>query len=233
MKYSGSLVKKEREEIFKLFLEHEKLKFNEIEKALKIRSNMVCYHIEKMQKERLLEKKGMHYYLTKEAEEFLPIIPHIIGEEMSPLPVVLVAIVKGNQILLIKRKKRPYKNYWSLIGGKMLMEEGLKETSKRLVLEKTGLKCNFESNNAILHEKVKGEEIIKHSFILFFTKVKAINSELKESEHGKLKWFSLDKLEKVIHSDLWLIKNKLHSQIEINEAIMEEDNGKLTTFELK
>jgi len=232
MKYSGSLVKKEREEIFKLFLEQDKLKFSEIEKSLKIRSNMVSYHIEKMQEEGLLEKKGMYYHLTKEAEKFLPIIPHIIGQEMSPLPVILVAIVKDNDILLIKRKRRPYKNYWSMIGGKMLMEESYEEASKRLVKEKTGLKCKFISTNAILHEKVIGEDIIKHSFILFFTKVETIGSELKESEYGELKWFPLDKLKNVIHSDLWLIENKLNSNIEINEAIMQEDNGKLINFEL-
>ena len=111
MRYSGSLVKKEREEIFRMFLGDNKLKFNEIEKKLEIRSNMVSYHLDKMQEEGLLEKKGMYYYLTKEAERYLPILPHITGEGMSPLPVVLVAVIKDERILLIKRKRRPYKGY--------------------------------------------------------------------------------------------------------------------------
>ncbi len=232
MRYSGSLVKKERENIFKMFLENNKLKFNEIEKKLEIRSNMVSYHLEKMQTEGLLEKKGMYYYLTKEAERYLPILPHIIGKEMSPLPVVLVAIMKKDKILLIKRKRRPYKNYWSLIGGKMLIEETFSKTSKRLVLEKTGLNSKFESINSILHEIVRGDEIIKHSFILFFTKVIIKNEKIKESEHGKLKWFELDKLEKIIPSDKWLIENKLKSKIDIDEAIMEEEKGKLISFKI-
>ena len=62
MKYTGSLVKKEREEIFRLFLERTKLKFSEIERLTGIRSNMVSYHIEKMQKE---DKKLLGELLKK------------------------------------------------------------------------------------------------------------------------------------------------------------------------
>ncbi|MBT3304000.1 NUDIX domain-containing protein [Candidatus Woesearchaeota archaeon] len=233
MRYSGSLVKKEREEIFRMFLGDNKLKFNEIEKKLEIRSNMVSYHLDKMQEEGLLEKKGMYYYLTKEAERYLPILPHITGEGMSPLPVVLVAVIKDERILLIKRKRRPYKGYWSLVGGKMLIEESFEQASKRLVKEKTGLDCQFVSTNAILHEQVKGDEIIKHSFILFFTKVSVETNELKESEHGKPDWFDINKLEKVIPSDEWLILNKLNSKNKITEAVMEEKEGKLTSFNIK
>ena len=56
MKYSSGLAKKEREEIFKLFTENRRLKFSEIEKNIKIRSNMVSYHLEQMQKEGLLQR---------------------------------------------------------------------------------------------------------------------------------------------------------------------------------
>ena len=63
-------MKKEREEIFRLFLNCDRLKFSDIEKALKIRSNMVSYHIEQMQKEKLLEKKGEYYFLTAGADKY-------------------------------------------------------------------------------------------------------------------------------------------------------------------
>ena len=97
MKYSGSLVKEERARIFKLFLNNQKLKFSEIEKETGIRSNMVSYHIEKMQEENLLEKRGEYYYLTKNAEKYIPIFSNIVGEELSPLPVILVALVNKNK----------------------------------------------------------------------------------------------------------------------------------------
>ncbi|MBU0665909.1 MAG: NUDIX domain-containing protein [Nanoarchaeota archaeon] len=230
MRYSGSLVKKEREEIFRLFLNKDKLKFNEIEKSLKIKSNKASYHIEKMQEEDLLEKKGFYYYLTKKAEKYIPIFQQVIGEELSPLPVVLVGIVKDKKILLINRNKRPYKNYWSMIGGKMKLEESFEEASLRLVKEKTHLEGKFKSINTVFHEKVKEEKTVKHSFILFFTKVKVEEENFKETKAGKLQWFNIEEIEedKVIPSDMWLIKNKLNSKINVISAEIRDEKGKLS-----
>jgi ADP-ribose pyrophosphatase YjhB (NUDIX family) len=234
MRYSGSLVKKEREQIFKLFLGKAKLKFNEIEKELKIRSNMLSYHLTRMQKEGLLLKKGEFYSLTAAGERYLPIFSHVIGAELGPLPVVLVAAKNKDKILLIHRNKRPYKNYWSMIGGKMKLEESFQEVALRLVKEKSRLTGKFVSINSVLHERVEGEGVIKHSFILFFVKVEIKPGEIKESEHGKLKWFNLKDIskEKIIPSDLWLIKNKLNSKIEVNSAKMQEQEGELIEFYL-
>jgi len=232
MKYSGGLVKKEREDIFKLFLEKTKLKFNEIEKALKIRSNMVSYHLEKMQEEGLLEKKDDYYYLTKKAEKYLPIIPHITGKELSPIPIILAAVVNKDEILLIRRNKRPYQKYWSLLGSKMKMEENFEEAAKRVVKEKARLDADYETMASVLYERVEGDEIIKHSFIHFFVKMKAKETELKFSQHGELKWFKIKDLENagLIPSDLWLIKYKLNSKIDIVDSEMKENNGELSDF---
>lgn len=242
MRYSGSLVKKEREQIFKQFLDKTKLKFNEIEKELKIRSNMVSYHLTQMQKEGLLQKKGDFYSLTAAGERYLPIFSHVIGAELGPLPVVLVAVMNKDkqrgkvqeEILLIQRNKRPYKNYWSMIGGKMKLEESFADTALRLVKEKSGLNGKFISINSVLHERVEGEGMVKHSFILFFTKVEVKELLFKESEHGKLKWFKVKEIvaEKVIPSDLWLILNKSNSRIDINSARMEEKEGELMGFKV-
>ena len=244
MKYTGSLVKSEREKIFELFRDCDRLKFNEIEKSLKIRSNMVSYHIEQMQKEGLLEKRAEYYHLTPYAEKYIPIFSHITGKELSPLPVVLVAIMDGNKILLLYRNIRPYKGYWSLIGGKMLLEEDMEESSLRLVKEKTGLDCKFVSMNSIIHERVTSKSVVKHGFLLFFTKVSVPKSfskgrTIKESSHGELKWFNVKDILKnniqknnIIPSDLWLMKNKLDSKAEIKNVIMDETEGKITTFSI-
>ena len=234
MKYSGGLVKKEREQIFKLFLENTKLKFNEIEKALKIRSNMVSYHLERMQEEGLLKKEDDFYYLTKKAERYLPIIKQVIGEELGPVPVVLVALMNKDKILLIKRSKRPYQNYWSTIGGKMKMEENFEEAAKRVVKEKTGIDADFDSTCNILYERVEDDNIVKHSFIHFFIKMATKDTDLKISEYGELRWFNIKDLdkEKVIPSDLWLIKNKLNSKAEVIDSVMKENKGELSDFKV-
>lgn len=233
MRYSGSLVKKEREQIFSLFLDKTKLKFSDIEKALGIRSNALAYHLTTMQKEGILEKRGEHYHLTKTAERYLPIFSHITGQQMGPLPVILVACVDKDRILMIRRKKRPYKGYWTCIGGKMLLEESFEDASIRQIKQKAGLDATFESINAVLHERVEGDGIIKHSFILLFTKVKA-KGRPKESEHGAVKWFRLDKLDEknVVPSDLWLIRNRLGKKLDVKSARMLEREGELSEFRL-
>ncbi|MGV8169601.1 MAG: NUDIX domain-containing protein [Candidatus Nanoarchaeia archaeon] len=232
MKYSGSLVKKEREKIFSLFLEQEKLKFSDVEKALNIRSNMVAYHLGEMEKEGLLKKTKDYYLLTEKAEKYLPIFSHVTGKELGPLPVILVAAMYKDKMLLVKRSKRPYKDYWSMIGGKMKMQEDFEEASVRLIKEKAGLDSEFVSLNAILHEKVRGEEI-KHSFILFFTvvKIKKINS----LKGHNLQWFKKEKIsqEETIPSDYWLIKHKLNRKANIVSAEMKDDEGKMSGFKVR
>lgn len=228
MKYSG-LAKKEREDIFSLFLNREKLKFNEIEKLLNIRSNMLSYHLSTMRKEKILEKSGEYYLLTKSAEKYIPLFSHIKGEQLSPLPIILIATMHKNNILLIKRTKRPYKNYWSMIGGKILFEESFVDASKRKVKAITSLDCDFISMNGVLHERVLNDDLIKQSFILFFTKVNAKSPAFKRTDAGELKWFSINKLprSKIIPSDLWLIENRLNKRMDVKSAFMPEMENRL------
>lgn len=221
------LSKKERSEIFKLFLENNKLKFNEIEKCLKIRSNMVSYHLTSMVKDGLLVKKGEYYYLTEHAEKYIPLFSDIFGMDVSPLPIVLVAVVNKNRILLIKRNKRPYKDYWSMIGGKLLLHEDIKEAAMRQVKEKTGLDAEFISLNNVMHERVEGAGIVKHSFMLIFVKVVVKNIKFKETRAGELKWLDVNALDsnKIIPSDYWLIKHSLNKKISIPRLYMHENDG--------
>jgi ADP-ribose pyrophosphatase YjhB (NUDIX family) len=227
-----SLSKKERSEIFKLFLENDKLKFNEIEKNLRIRSNMVSYHLTSMVHDGLLVKKGEYYYLTEHAEKYIPIFSDIFGSDLGPLPVVLIAVMSAKQdkILLVKRNKRPYKNYWSMIGGKILLHEDFKEASIRKVKEKTDLDSEFISLNDVMHERVEGLGIVKYSFILLFTKVIVKNIKFKETRAGELKWFSIDKLDSniIIPSDYYLIKKSLNKKHKMKFLYMNEKDGKIT-----
>ncbi|MBR9676565.1 NUDIX domain-containing protein [Candidatus Woesearchaeota archaeon] len=229
-----TLVKKEREAIFELFLDKTKLKFSDIEKALSIRSNMVAYHLEQMIKQGLLEKKDDNYKLTSNAEKYIPVFEHVTGQEQSPLPIILVAVVHNGEVLLIQRNKRPYKDYWSLIGGKMLLEENFEQASLRLAKEKTGLEVEYDNVNAVLQEHVRGDDILKHSFILFLTTVKATTTQPKATNHGRLQWFALDELNKkeIIPSDYWLITNKLYHKADVTNAFMTEQNGELTSFKI-
>jgi len=48
LRYSSKVLTKMEDKILRLFLFDHKLKFNEIEKVLKIRSNKLAYHLKKL-----------------------------------------------------------------------------------------------------------------------------------------------------------------------------------------
>ena len=234
MRYTGSLVKKEREQIFSLFIEHRERSFTQIEKAIGLRSNMVAYHLDCMEREGLIAKHGSLYSLTPSAERDIPLFPHITGKVLSPLPVVLVAVITKDRILLLKRSKRPYKDYLGLIGGRIHHDETIEEASIRLVHEKTGLEAQKPIIHAILHEHVMGQGMTKHSFIHFLTSIKTTDSPLSKRFLGALHWFDFGELPEssIIPSDLWLIQNKLQSTISISRATMVEEEGVLNDLRI-
>lgn len=229
MKYEKILGKKDREKIFKIFTENYSLKFNEIEKKLGLRSNKLAYYIKNLVKEGILEKKNEKYFLSKEAEKYIPFFSNRERGSLNPLPIVLVAAVHKNEVLLTKRKKRPYKDYWCMPGGKILSEETIQTAASRLLKEKTSIEMTNISINYIAHERVLNKSDIKHSFILFFTKAISKNKDFKSTTNEELKWFSISKLNKrnIVPSDYWLIKNKLKSKLNLKQFDMYERNGKL------
>jgi len=225
----------ERKQIYELFLKNHSLRFSEISSVLSIRSNMVAYHLDQMIKEGVLEKDGEDYYrLTKKGEEMLPFFAQITGKEVGALSVVIVAIVKNDKICLLKRKKRPYLGYWGMIGGKLKMHESIAETAVREAKEETGLDCEFHSINAVIHERVKENDLFKHAFVLFLTKVVPKSEKLKESEEGKIDWFDLKNLNEdvIIPSDVLMIKNYLKNKSDLKQVIINEKDEKLLGYDL-
>ncbi|MGV8150624.1 MAG: NUDIX domain-containing protein [Candidatus Woesearchaeota archaeon] len=218
--------------IFELFLDRFRLKFSDIEKEVKIRSNKLSYHIDSLKKSGLIEKSGEYYILTSKAEGYLPIISGKSKDASSigPIPIILCAITSKDRVLLIKRTARPYKNYWSLIGGKILLHEDIKSAALRKAKEETGIDCEFKSLNAILHEHVETNGKIKHSFILFFVK---LHPKKVKSAEGK--WFDINKIknEEIIPTDYYLIKNMLNSKIKMHGAQMIDAENILSLKKIK
>ena len=55
------------------------------------------------------------------------------------LNVVLGALISNKSILLIKRRKPPYRNYWGLPGGKIKAGEQIEKAAVREIKEETGI----------------------------------------------------------------------------------------------
>ena len=195
------------QKILSTFLYNHKLKFNEIEKLLHIKSNKLSYHLKKLGNKGTLNKEGDFYKLSETAES---IIPHLT-EKQSILPVILVAIKKGNKFFLYKRSKRPYKNLSSLPGGRILAGETIPKATKRLMKEKFKINCNFKKINSISLEQVKKNGKTPYSFLLIFVTA-TTKSKINYTDTIKNK-------DEIISSDYKLIKDDLNKKIKIKNIV--------------
>jgi ADP-ribose pyrophosphatase YjhB (NUDIX family) len=229
MRYTGGLAKSERERIFELFLRQYTVRFTDIENALGKRSNLVAYHVRELVKEGLLKKDGEQYSLTLKGERYIPIFSHVTGRELGPVPVILIAPLKGGKALLVKRAKRPYKEHWSLICGKLQFHETFTHACERKLAE-YGIVGRLQRMHAAALERVEERGELKHSFLLFFC-----SAAVSAVPRGTGRWVSLKKLGalKIIPSDAWLLRKKLRSTLPVHEVLMHERQGELSQFRVR
>jgi len=193
--------------IINLFLYSNRLKFNEIEKNLKVRSNKLAYHLKRLVEKKILAKKEDYYLLSETAEYLIP----YLSTKRAVLPVVLIHIGNKRGAFLYKREKRPFKGLLSLPGGRLLIGESIEDATKRIMKEKFNLSVKLEKINSISLEHVKKSGKILHSFLLIF-----VSAETKD----KIKLISINKNKKgIIPSDYKLIKNKLDSKMKIENLV--------------
>jgi ADP-ribose pyrophosphatase YjhB (NUDIX family) len=191
-------------EILSLFLTNKRLKFNEIEKLLKTRSNKLNYHIKKLISKNIIEKNNNFYSLTDTSEYLIP----YLSEKNSLLPVVLILVWNKKKAFLYKRTKRPYQEFLSLPGGRILLGESIKKSVKRIMKEKHNLNATLTKINSISIEHIRKHSKIIHSFLLIFTTAK-----IKEN----VDLIDIEKYKKyIIKSDYNLIKKYQNKSIKIN-----------------
>jgi hypothetical protein len=190
--------------ILELFLFKNELKFSEIEKLLKTRSNKLAYHLKNLQEKGILMKNKDKYSLSEIAEHQ---IPYITNKKVI-IPIVLIKIGKDNKIFLINREKRPFKGYLALPGGRLMLGESIKSAAIRIMKEKHNIKIQFkEIKNISIESVIKNEKII-HSFLIIL-----ISATLKE----KINLIDINKhKDQIISSDYTLIKNNKNEKIIIN-----------------
>jgi ADP-ribose pyrophosphatase YjhB (NUDIX family) len=180
--------------ILDLFLFSNRLKFNEIEKLTKIRSNKLAYHIKRLIAKNIIKKEGEYYSLSETSEYIIP----YLSEKKAPLPVVLIMIGNSKKCFLHLRKKRPYESRLSLPGGRLILGESIQEATRRIMKEKFNVNAKFKNINSISLEQVRKSGKIIHSFILFLISAEA-DVNLVEVDKNK---------KNIIKSDYKLIKSK-------------------------
>lgn len=229
------LSSKERMKIFQILCENKNLSFNSIVKLTGIHSNKLSYQLNLMKEKNFVINTDGEYSLSIESQRLIPYFSQIFKKEVGVLPVIL-GIVKNtdnNKILLIQRKKMPYKDYWGLFGGKQISGETIPETIEREIFEEAGIKAQFKKYNGIVYERLKENNQFKHSFLFIITSLITDSSLAKEQSEGKVAWFDYDdvinnKIPDLIPSDVEFLKKYADKKIEIEHVIMEEENQRLT-----
>ena len=135
--------------------------------------------------------------------------------------VAICAAIKNDEILLIKRVKEPYANFWGLPGGKVDFGEHPKTTATREVLEETGINCNFKEFKGIASEIIKEEDKILNHFLFYICTLEPINEDhidKKEGEIAGVKWMKIKELEneKIVPSDLVFLKEIILKDHSVN-----------------
>lgn len=143
-----------------------------------------------------------------------------------------------NKFLLIKRIKPPYKNLWSLVGGKIELGEHPQETIVREIKEETNLDTKFVALRGVVSEVLygKNKKPAEH-YIIWVCETKAQKDNAKEMNEGKIKWFSKSELIKnkknIIPSDFAMINEfflKGKRNLKIHKSHM-HNNGKAYLLE--
>lgn len=190
------------QEILKLFLYKEKIKFNEIVKGLKARSNKVSYHLKNLLEKQVLAKEKDFYKLAKEN-----LIPYLSKKDHA-LPVVLIHLGDQEKCFLYERKKRPFRNKLALPGGRMISGENLEKTTERILKEKFRIKGKFERLCSVAVEHIKNKEGVFQTDVVFFVKAKT-KDKIDLTQISKNK-------SKIITSDYKMVMDDLDKETKIN-----------------
>ena len=224
---------KERMEIFRVLSENKKLNFNKIAELTKMQSNKLSYQLNLMKENDFVVNEDGQYSLSMKAQQLVPYFSQILKKEVGVLPVVLGMVRNGDKILLIKRKKMPYKDYWSLIGGKQINGETIAETIEREVLEEAKVNAKFSNFNGVVYERLMENNEFKHSFVFIITTLNTEENQARQQDEGEVGWFNFDdvvngKIENVIPSDIEFMKNYSGRKIDIEHIVMNESGEKLS-----
>jgi ADP-ribose pyrophosphatase YjhB (NUDIX family) len=183
------------------------------------------------EKDFVMNENG-EYSLSIQSQRLIPYFSQIFKKEVGVLPVILGIVRNKEKILLIQRKKMPYKGYWGLFGGKQINGETISQTIEREVFEESKIKAEFIKCNGVVYERLRENNQYKHSFLLIITTLQTNSTDAKEQDEGKVAWFDFEeviknKVSDIIPSDVAFLQKYSEKVIEIENVVMEECGQKL------
>jgi len=132
--------------ILKKFMYNSKLQYNEIWDKF-CESNKFNYHLQKIIKSDLLEKKGDFYSLTSLGRHHISSLDGItFNQNLKPIVCAFILCYepKENKVLMNLRKKQPFLDYLGIPGGKIDFGVETKKQAEIELLEETGISAKLE-----------------------------------------------------------------------------------------
>lgn len=153
----------------------------------------------------------------------------------TTIPIVVAGIIQKEKVLLLQREKEPFKDLWSLPGGKIESNEFITDALIREVSEETNLFLKSIKFCGIVSEKITNKQKNTYGHLINIFLIDSYKGKIKSSIEGKLKWFTLEEIKKqksnIIPTDYAIITQMLFcNQIGLYNCIIECDDQ---TYSLK
>jgi len=152
-----------------------------------------------------------------------------------PLAVVIAALVRDGEILLIRRRRGDYVGLWGLPGGKIERGEHLSQAALREIAEETGIKAEFEGYIGLVSERLEEDGKPMQHFLLHLCELTPLTTAIAQNSEGELGWFPCGNIgsikDRIIPSDFLIIKKMIAGRegTYYNCVLRKSENG----YELK
>lgn len=126
-----------------------------------------------------------------------------------PLSVAVALVECDGALLLIRRARGAYADWWALPGGKIEDDEHVAEAAEREIREEAGLQATFERHLGVVSEHLVEEGDSPKHFLLHVCALSADTPSATAGDEGELRWMepgAACRLGKIVPSDRAMIE---------------------------
>lgn len=170
-------------------------RFRDLNKT-EVNNDHFSFHVNKLIKLNLIEKKNQKYFLTEEGKEFANKMDtdSLNFEKQAKISIALHAFRKNKsniEILVHKRLKEPYYGWYGSYSGKIRRGETPLECARREFYEEAGLKGDFELKIIVHYFDFNKEgKLLEDKFFFVYKIDNVVGTLINKTEEGENIWMS-------------------------------------------